>query len=803
LLSHADESGDIMNRNPAACATDSPLRGGTSVGQIRRHASDQKGAVTLMFALSASLMIGALSMSIDLIRYEISQARLQAALDAANLSSAVDMGHYGTSGCPSAAGLATWQADALAYYNVNMPADYLNLWNANSNFSANCTSSSTGGQLIQLSASGTLPLMTPAFLTSNSKATSSSSANSGSTMQVVASNGVLRTPQTKLELALVLDNTGSMADPPNDLGSQASSYNLSKIYGLKAAATSLLASLFAQNSSTYYIGIVPFASTVNVKGALNSTGTWLNRVNNINPGGVSPTTPDNAFNGYVSGSTTGPIAALSSSSQSLLGQWSWTTNSNDVLSGSYQSGPSSSRTQSGSFVSGSSTTTSYPTATWSWAPSGAPQALPTGSWWSWSNGGWGGCVVEPRDSNGNLSPQAYTAAGLNAAGLPAQFTPYYYNSWPTGTWSANTTGYVSANSTGSQPVTSNSTTGPGMNTWTGSATGTMTMTATTTTTITQSGSTKAGTATTTTATSTSVSWKWKASQTLSVTSSAAQANEAALSTWPQTSISNPLFSGSYSLAPTSTTASGLNGTVGTTTSTSTWTSSSSSFQWTWTPASASAQASTNINNANQNTQNYMCIGTPVMFLTNNQAALDGEINAMQPSGDTVIPLGLMWGWRMLSSTWSDYTAGSGNGWNQSSYTDLPSLPMPETTVGLQRVLILMTDGVNSIGSPTTTFNGLSGVGTDSLGTTATGTYSTTSGTNGVSNIDAFQQQVCTAIKNQGITIYTIAFGTGAQANTELQACASPGDFFYASSNTALNTVFQQIATNIGMLQLVQ
>jgi hypothetical protein len=37
----------------------------------------------------------------------------------------------------------------------------------------------------------------------------------------------------------------------------------------------------------------------------------------------------------------------------------------------------------------------------------------------------------------------------------------------------------------------------------------------------------------------------------------------------------------------------------------------------------------------------------------------------------------------------------------------------------------------------------------------------------------------------------------------LQACASPGDYYSASSNTALNSIFQQIASNIGMLQLVK
>lgn len=760
-----------MNSRPVARTVACSPRGGMNVQRIWRRACDHRGAVTLMFALSASLMIGALSMSIDLIRYEISQARLQAALDAANLSASVDMGHYGTSGCPTA-GLATWQADALAYYNVNMPSDYLDLWTTNTNFSATCSANPSGGQLVQLSASGTLPLITPTFLKPNNTVTSSGSANSDSTMQVIGVDEVLRTPQTKLELALVLDNTGSMADPPNDQGSQAGSYSGSKIAGLKTAAASLLTSLFSQNSSTYYVGIVPFASTVNVKGSLSSTGSWLNNVNNFNPGGLPAATPDSTFNGYTTGSATGPVSYLQSGS-TYLGQWSWTTSSTGLLSGSYLNGTTKSAMQQGTFAFATATTSTYPTATWSWTNPGSPTALPDGSWWSWKNAGWGGCVVEPRDSNGNLWPAPYTASGSQG-----QFTPYYYNVWPTGTWTATTTGYSdSTGTTGSVPFTTGSTTGPGMSAWSGSAKGTMSMT------MTVPNSTNK---------LTTVSWTWTPSRSasLAVSANTLQSSEAALSTWPQSGNSIS-FSGSYTLP---TTASNQSGTY-------TLPSSSSTLTWTWNPASAASQTSTI--NSGQYTQNYMCIGTPVMFLTNDHAALTGEINAMQPSGDTVIPLGLLWGWRMLSSSWSDAVAGTGNGWNQSTATGgTVDLPMAETTSGLQRVMILMTDGVNSIGSPTTTFNGLTGSGTDSLGT-STGSYLTTSGNNGVSNVDAFEQQVCTAIKNQGITLYTIAFGTGAAANTELQSCASPGDFFYASDNSALNTVFQQIATNIGMLQLTK
>jgi hypothetical protein len=204
-------------------------------------------------------------------------------------------------------------------------------------------------------------------------------------------------------------------------------------------------------------------------------------------------------------------------------------------------------------------------------------------------------------------------------------------------------------------------------------------------------------------------------------------------------------------------------------------------------------------------QNNLCIGTPVTFLTNDSKQLTNAIAAMQPAGNTIIPLGLLWGWRMLSSSW----AGT---WNQRS-TIGTTLPLPEGAMGLQRVLILMTDGQNDVtssnipGQEVTYFNGLSGVGTNNLHapsvTSATDTGGTlASGSIILNDINSYQAAVCTAIKNAGITIYTIAFGAGA-AGTSLQSCASPGDYYVASSNSSLNAVFQQIASNIAVLRLTQ
>jgi hypothetical protein len=215
-------------------------------------------------------------------------------------------------------------------------------------------------------------------------------------------------------------------------------------------------------------------------------------------------------------------------------------------------------------------------------------------------------------------------------------------------------------------------------------------------------------------------------------------------------------------------------------------------------------------NGNINGTGSPCSIAPVNFLTQNATTLTTAINNMQAAGSTIIPTGLLWGWRMLSSSWSNNVSG-GNGWVS---TD-PTLPRPETTQGLQRVAIVLTDGENDPGSangmmPPPSFNGLSGVGSSALQaptlTRSDGTSLVNGSTTSVTDINAFQLGVCTAMKNSGITVYAITFGSDASsavAQAAMQSCASPGDYYHAPTNATLEAIFQQIAGNLGVLRLTQ
>ncbi|CAD6552929.1 hypothetical protein LMG28727_05446 [Paraburkholderia kirstenboschensis] len=575
-----------------------------------------EGAITVVFALCATLMIGSMCTAIDTIHYQMTQTRVQMALDVATLSSGVNLMHYSAT---TGSSLAQWQADARAYYNANMPSGYMEFSMPDAQFSATVTGQPSTGQTIKLAAAGSAPLLAPIIF---GKGTSSGNSGSGSgsdgswpdKVTITASNTALRMPQSQLELVLVLDNTGSMAD------SASSNSQGTKIQGLRTAATDLVNDILGVQNNNSYIGLVPFTTMVNLGSSLLSSGSWM-----------SPTFAYNPNNVYMT------------------------------------------------------------------AQSGI-----TGS-------GWGGCAVEPRDAGLSLYPKAY--APKDAPG----FTPFYYN--------VPKTGFT---------VTTYKSTSKGSSNYC----------------VVQSKKSVAGV--------------------------------------PLTVQSNG-----------STTTCGIGTGVG--------------IAEAWGQASQTNPSMRVYDqNGNVNGSGSPCSIAPVKFLTKDPTTLTTAIGNMQAAGSTMIPTGLLWGWRMLSSDWSS-SVSNGNGWVSTDKT----LPRPETTQGLQRVAIVLTDGQNDPGSangimPAPSFNGLTGVGSSLLKaptvTRDDGTSLSNGSTTSVTDINAFQLAVCTAMKNDGIIIYAITFGSDASssvAQTTMRGCASPGNYYHAPTNATLDAIFQQIAGNLGVLRLTQ
>jgi hypothetical protein len=268
-----------------------------------RHLKRQRGSVSLLYVLNMVGFLVALLSGIDVMRWSIAEARLQSALDSAVLAAGKNLANLPSS--PTAAQLAAWQTYAQSYFSTNMPSGYLgSTLNATPTITLStsvATASTPSTQTVTMSVSGTMPLLVSGYIASVP-------------LKLSASNQALRVLQTNLELVLVLDNTGSMADSAS--GGWGGS---SKLSALKSAAKTLIATLTASSSSggSVYIGLVPFTTTVNVRDANgNRPSSWLRQVSDV-AGNTLPATAPFASAGSSSTAWNGCLAEPHSSSGKL------------------------------------------------------------------------------------------------------------------------------------------------------------------------------------------------------------------------------------------------------------------------------------------------------------------------------------------------------------------------------------------------------------------------------------------------------------------------------------------------------
>jgi Flp pilus assembly protein TadG len=204
------------------------------------------------------------------------------------------------------------------------------------------------------------------------------------------------------------------------------------------------------------------------------------------------------------------------------------------------------------------------------------------------------------------------------------------------------------------------------------------------------------------------------------------------------------------------------------------------------------------------------IGCPpaILPLQPNKSTAVNAIAAMGTwsRGGTMANLGLAWGWRTLSPAWRGL-------WGDPSPANLP---LDYNTPLIDKVVILLTDGENQwfdweqrppgcngvspCGLPGdadyTAYGRLvdqrlgSGVNTNSAATT---------------EINNRMTALCSAMKTQGIIIYTIVVETPSSATNALyQGCASKPEYYFPTPNANdLGTVFKQIAEQLANLRLAQ
>lgn len=183
------------------------------------------------------------------------------------------------------------------------------------------------------------------------------------------------------------------------------------------------------------------------------------------------------------------------------------------------------------------------------------------------------------------------------------------------------------------------------------------------------------------------------------------------------------------------------------------------------------------------------LNTTLMRLTTDFTSLRTAINTMNASGNTNIPIGMAWGWNVISP----------NG----PFQDGVAYGTPK----YKKIVVLMTDGQNTMDTRDTPNNGTyAGTGYIWQGRVlkADGTplQNGASDAERTAALDSRLSKICSNMKAKGIEVYAIGVGVTPESAALLQSCASAKDYYYdVSDSTTLTGVFQSIAGQIAALHL--
>ncbi|MFA5041559.1 MAG: pilus assembly protein TadG-related protein [Bdellovibrionales bacterium] len=172
-------------------------------------------------------------------------------------------------------------------------------------------------------------------------------------------------------------------------------------------------------------------------------------------------------------------------------------------------------------------------------------------------------------------------------------------------------------------------------------------------------------------------------------------------------------------------------------------------------------------------------------MTNDSSTLETAVNAMAANGSTIINEGMVWAWRMLSPKWRGLWGG----------TMGSTLPLDYGTKGMAKAVVLLTDGLNTM--------------YDSIQAAYWFPRNNWTGSTSISGsedaLDAKTLSICTAMKEQGIIIYTIGLGPSSGINeTLLRNCATAENYYFHSPTTSeLQSVFNTIGDSLSNLRVSQ
>ena len=201
---------------------------------FRRLVKRRDGNVAMLFGLMAIPLVIATGTAVDIARAYSVKVRLNGALDAAGLA------------VGSTYGMTTAQQNTRLqqYFAANYPAGALGTPNTPT------LSLDASGNTFTVSAVATLPTTFMKLININTL--------------TVAATSVITRGTRGLELAIVLDNTGSMLC--GDSGMSSCSSGTSHIVSLRQYSQTIVDQLYSYSTDTsrLKIGLVPYVTTVNV-----------------------------------------------------------------------------------------------------------------------------------------------------------------------------------------------------------------------------------------------------------------------------------------------------------------------------------------------------------------------------------------------------------------------------------------------------------------------------------------------------------------------------------------------------------
>jgi Flp pilus assembly protein TadG len=229
---------------------------------LRRFARDQRGNFAMMMVIATVPILGGLALAVDYSELSRQRQIVLNALDAA----AVATGAHIISGSVSSADPVAYETAIKKYAQDFFVANLGPVKPTNTTLSVALPNNNAGGGTLKLTAGLKYePYFLPAFTELIGQPRDQSTVN-------VAAKSEVRLKNT-LEVALVLDNSGSMAEYGSGTGQQ-------RIVLLKAAAKQLVetmanqAAMMKQVPKPVQFGLVPFAASVNV-GRTNANAGWM------------------------------------------------------------------------------------------------------------------------------------------------------------------------------------------------------------------------------------------------------------------------------------------------------------------------------------------------------------------------------------------------------------------------------------------------------------------------------------------------------------------------------------------------